>query len=74
METLILLLVLALSEKNAELKETVRSVLSFYRENRELLVSLAGAQSSPTAQSSPESPPAQDGLKLIEEFLKRQKV
>ena len=88
MEMLIVLLVLSLSEKNAEIKETLKSVLSFYRENRELLVTLAGTNNATancnaaTASAPTDDPPpaqavstsAPDGLRLIEEFLKRQKL
>ena len=46
MEMLIILFILAISEKNAEFKETLKSVLAFYRENRELLIALAGASNA----------------------------
>ncbi|MGN1078377.1 MAG: hypothetical protein ACI4ST_07655, partial [Candidatus Gallimonas sp.] len=41
MDTMILLLVLFLSDKNASLKDTVQSFLRFYRENRDLITMIA---------------------------------
>lgn len=79
METVIVLLILALSEKNAELKETLKSVLEFYRQNRDLLTALAGVSKrdapEPTEKKEAQkNSPAGEGesLRLIEEFLKRQ--
>ena len=76
MDILIVLFVLALSEKNPELKESLQKVLKFYRENRELITALAG-NSEPTAQNASETvPPAADfapeKLRIIEEYLRRQ--
>ena len=78
MEMLIVLFILALSEKNAEVKETLKSVLDFYRQNRELLTAMASMHSAPETgetahvseqKSSPD--PGGDSLRIIEEFLKR---
>ncbi len=78
MELLIVLLLLALCEKNSELKETLQSALKFYRENRELFVALSspnkeqkGEEKSASSERSAEEKTA-DSLKLIEQFLKRQ--
>ena len=79
MEMLIVLFILALSEKDPKLKETLKSVLSFYRENRELLMAFSSAQTAPPA--APASAPASsetsgssyagDGVRILEEFLRR---
>ena len=79
MEMLIALFVLALSEKDPKIKETLKNVLSFYRENRELLIAFSSMQ-TPSAPASSASPPAEprnetassagDGVRILEEFLK----
>lgn len=73
---LIALFILSLSEKNAELKETIKYALDFYRQNRELLTALAGTSRSPsqasekTEQQKSSSDVGGDSLRMIEEFLK----
>lgn len=79
MEMLIALFVLALSEKDPKIKETLKSVLSFYRENRELLLTISSMQ-TPSAPASNAPCPAEprnesassqgDGVRFLEEFLK----
>ena len=77
MEILIVLFILALTEKNPELKDSLQKVLKFYRENRELLTVFASSsEPSPTQQNSFEKEAAADfapeKLRIIEEYLKRQ--
>lgn len=90
MELFLVLTLLMLSEKNPELKSALQSVVKFYRENRELLLSVSGNLApAPLPREEPAAPPAQGrteeppkssplegegSLKLIEEFLKRQKL
>ena len=78
MEMLIALFVLALSEKDPKVKETLKTVLSFYRENRELIRAISNMQSPASTSCAP--PPAEpqngasfsqtDGVRILEEFLK----
>ena len=76
-----------LSEKNAPLRAALEQSLKFYKENRELLLALRPSPASPesTPEASPKNEPitaetesetvkTQDELKLIEAFLKRQKI
>lgn len=78
MDILIVLFVLALSEKNPELKDSLQKVLKFYRENRELITMLANSSELPPAQQdTPQKAPAAadftpEKLRIIEEYLKRQ--
>ena len=77
MDILIVLFVLALTEKNPELKDSLQKVLRFYRENRELIATLASAgEPSPQQDHAESSPSATDfapeKLRIIEEYLKRQ--
>ena len=79
MEMFMILFILALSDKNPELKETLKSVLAFYRENRELLTLIANgtpAAASSAAPSEQKDPPAAEGerIKILEEFLKQRTV
>ena len=72
-----------LSEKNAPLRAALEKALKFYKENRELLLALSPSGGAPEAPPKKECPKAetegesfkpQEDLKLIEEFLKRQKI
>lgn len=98
MEMFLFLTLLLLSEKDAQVKDALELVLKFYRENRELLLSLCSGKlpplfstvSSPSAPEEPvppkkdaplkeetaqdEAPKKENDLRLIEEFLKRQKL
>lgn len=61
MELLIVMILLALSDKDPDLKRRLSSVLDFYRENREMLMALSGAAnaaSSASASASPASNPS----------------
>lgn len=86
METVILLLLLALSDKDENMKESLNRFLGFYKENRDLIQMLAGTLSSPAAESAPaDIPPAKGGegqresrpfekvgnLNILEEYLRR---
>ena len=73
MEMLIALMIVALSEKDPAFKEKLRSVLAFYRENRELLVMLAQkSESCPPPEAQKNSPAiGGDDLRILDEFLKR---
>ena len=82
MEMLIILFILAISEKNAEFKETLKSVLAFYRENRELLIMLAGtSNAAPPVSAEAETGGAEkispefggDHMKILELFLQQNK-
>ena len=76
MDILIVLFVLALSEKNPELKESLQKVLRFYRENRELITMLASSSEAPSPQNQPEKAASSafepEKLRIIEEYLRRQ--
>lgn len=87
METVILLFLLAMSDKNANLKETLESFLKFYRENRELIAMLSGGlsaggapqsgQTPPPAGEREKNPPSEGktgSLDIIEEYLRRRAV
>lgn len=71
---LIVLFILALSEKNAQVKETLKCALDFYRQNRELLTALAGASHLSSEESGEQQKSSPDvggeSLHIIEEFLK----
>ncbi len=82
METAILLLLLALSDKNSDMKESLNRFLCFYKENRELIRMLAGTLSQrdkETVSADTESekqqenrPPEEVGnLNILEEYLRR---
>lgn len=75
MDILIVLLILALSDSNPELKRRLRETLAFYRENRELLTALAGASAATadTEDCKQKNSPETEGekLRVLEDFLKR---
>ena len=81
MEILLAILILSLSGKDADFKETLRTALDFYRENRELLKTLVGSSSAlsqprpanrETPQTEKNSPVSGgDDLSVLEEFLKK---
>lgn len=84
MELFLLLLLLSLADKNAELKDTLQRVLSFYRENREWLLLLSGRppQKEETGGKEPPKDPAPaetkenspglgGDLRILEAFLKQ---
>lgn len=82
METVILLLMLALSDKNADMKESLNKFLCFYKENRELIQMLAGTLSRPNGEAvsaaagekaHEESRPLEEvgNLNILEEYLRR---
>ena len=86
MESVILLLLLALSDKNNNMKESLNQFLAFYKENRELIQMLAGTLSSPSAAGTPSDIPQTKGgdgheesrpreevgnLNILEEYLRR---
>ena len=86
METLILLLFFALSDKNNDMKQTLNQFLGFYRENRELIQMLAGSFSNPhpegvvagmppaeSENGHKESRPREEvgNLNILEEYLRR---
>lgn len=81
---LIVLLVLTYAEKDEEFKKRLLGVLSFYRENRELLTALmqkrepspapaeptaSGGENERTTKNSP--PEGGENLHVLEDFLKR---
>ena len=69
MEMLVLLLVLTSLDKNSDLSEKLRSALSFYRENRELITMFANTvNAAPAAAnaSAEESAPSQQGAEQKE--------
>ncbi len=86
MELFLVLTLFYLSEKNAPLRAALEQSLKFYKENRELLLALrptaapesvpeASPKNAPTAaETESETVKTQDELKLIEAFLKRQKI
>ena len=76
MELLVVLLLLTYAEKDGEFKKRLLGVLSFYRENRELLTALAGGREqagSEAEESAQKNSPPQGGedLHVLEEFLKK---
>ena len=86
MDTMILLLVLFLSDKNGSIKDAVQSFLRFYRENRDLIMMLTN---QPAAErKNAENPPQADeaekkenrpqervgSVSILEEFLKKSAV
>ena len=89
METVILLVLLASIDKNGALKDSLRSFLTFYKENRDLIASLAGSGPVPPPPEkeagggrSEETPPEkkdrpQTGsgkIDILEEYLRRSAV
>lgn len=78
METLVAMLLLAYAEKDKSFQETLKRVIGFYRENRELLLALAGKASAGaeedeggTAESKKAPPDPGESLKLLDELLKK---
>lgn len=85
METVILLLLVALSDKNASMKDSLNQFLSFYKENRELIKMLADTFSVPSPAAARSEPAQGDGIKreesrpreevgnpsILEEYLRR---
>lgn len=81
METVILLLLLSLSDKNGNMKESLNKFLCFYKENRELIQMLAGTLSRPDGNTAPsaaeekheENRPREEvgNLNILEEYLRR---
>lgn len=77
MEILVVLLLLTYAEKDGDFKKRLLGVLSFYRENRELLMSLAGGRETAPAPETCEkeqknSPPGGgENLHVLEEFLRK---
>lgn len=85
MELFLVLTLFYLSEKNAPLRAALEQSLKFYKENRELLLALrptaapesapeASPKNDPIAETASETVKTQDELKLVEAFLKRQKI
>lgn len=62
METLLLLLLL-FSDRNRDPKAALSSLLSFYRENRELLASIAAARTENASPAPASEPPAREQTK-----------
>lgn len=83
MDTLLLVFLLMTLSQNKESLQKLRSALCFYRENRELIQTIAGSMGAAgTAQPQSEREPARgetkesrprgdDSLKVFEEYLKR---
>ncbi len=83
METLLLVFLLALSEKDEQFKQRLKQVLEFYRENRELLIALTGSRpnageaetkkgAETPAEEEKSSPPSEgESLRILDEFLKK---
>ena len=86
MESVILLLLLALTDKNNSMKESLNQFLAFYKENRELIQMLAGTLGGPAGggatadiprakddQEHKESRPREEvgNLNILEEYLRR---
>lgn len=79
MEMLLVVLLLALSDKDPAVKEKLRAVLDFYRENRELLHALAGnpsaaergEQKEPEEEKKSSPTVSAESLRILDEFLKR---
>lgn len=80
---LLVLLILTYAEKDEEFKKRLLGVLSFYRENRELLTALMQNHAAPapaesaanggeTERTTKNSPPeGGENLHVLEDFLKR---
>lgn len=76
MEMLIAVFLLAYSEKDEKFKETLKQVIAFYRENKELLYALAGrpqaaAESTPEREEEKAPPLSGESLRILDEFLKK---
>lgn len=86
MDTMILLLVLFLSDKNGSMKDAVQSFLRFYRENRDLIMMLTNQPPAErrNAEKTEDAPRAEErekeenrpqetvgSVSILEEFLKK---
>lgn len=79
METVILLLMLLLSDKKDDMKESLNRFLTFYKENRELIKMIAGALSRPNGESDGTEEKHEESrlheevgnLDVLEEYLRR---
>ena len=85
METLILLLLLTLSDKNGNMKETLNRFRCFYKENRELIQIVAnmfgdskgganvqsGVSEKPEEQKENRPREEVGNLNILEEYLRR---
>lgn len=78
METVLLLFLLALSDKDDSLKRSLNQFLGFYKENRELIQMLLGSQKQGEPAATPEegheeSRPREEvgNLNILEEYLRR---
>lgn len=70
MELFFVLLLLSLAGQDPAAKEKLRAALDFYRENRELLRSLAEEQTK--GQTEKDSPALSgESLRVLDEFLKK---
>lgn len=73
-----ILFFLALSDRDPSLKETMKGVLSFYRENRELLTALFEPEKNAKSEENRKDDPQKDDafkesdgkIELLEAFLK----
>ena len=74
METLILLLVFALSDKNIDMKSSLNRFLTFYKENRELIQMLTQVLSHPAGEGATADIPPAKGEKEHEESRPEKKV
>ena len=74
MESVILLLLLALSDKNENMKESLNRFLQFYKENRELIQMLVGTLSAPPKEGVTADIPPAKGDKAQEESRPQEKV
>ncbi len=79
MEQMILIFLLALMSKDGKMKDTLQSALAFYRDNRELITMLAGAQNASKEQEPQKTeepkqeqsrPQSVGNDKILEKFLK----
>lgn len=71
---IVALLLLAMLNGNEEMKASLRSFLSFYRENRELVAALAGVSlgGSVPEEQKKDRPHEETGEKsILEEYLRR---
>ena len=74
MESVILLLLLALSDKNNNMKESLNQFLAFYKENRELIQMLTGTLAHPAAEGATADIPRAKGGEEHEESRPREEV
>ncbi len=76
MELLIVVFLLAYSEKDENFRERLKGVLDFYRKNRELLLALTATKpdTGDKKEENTEKPsPREEGesLRVLDEFLKK---